>query len=79
MVNLLAGKALITELIQNDFTAPKVASQVEYLLDHPEARERLLEGLRAVKARLGPGGATGRAADAVVRLLGESGATRRTA
>ena len=79
MVNLLAGKALITELIQNDFTAPKVASQVEYLLDHPEARERIVDGLRAVKARLGPGGATGRAADAVVRLLGESGATRRTA
>jgi len=79
MVNLLAGKALITELIQNDFTAPKVASQVEYLLDHPEARERLMEGLRAVKARLGPGGATGRAADAVVRLLGASGTTRRTA
>jgi len=79
MVNLLAGKALITELIQHDFTAQKVASQVEYLLDHPEARERIVEGLRAVKARLGPGGATGRAADAVVRLLGESGATRRTA
>jgi lipid-A-disaccharide synthase len=69
MVNLLAGKALIMELIQSDFTAQKVASQVEYLLDHPEARARIVEELRAVKARLGPGGATGRAADAVVRLL----------
>jgi lipid-A-disaccharide synthase len=75
MVNLLAGKALITELIQNDFSAQKVATQVEYLLDHPEARERLVDGLRAVKARLGPGGATGRAADAVVRVLGASGGT----
>jgi lipid-A-disaccharide synthase len=69
MVNLLAGKALVTELIQNDFTAQKVASQVEYLLDHAEARARLVEGLRGVKARLGPSGATQRAADTVVRML----------
>ena len=75
MVNLLAGKALVVELIQNDFTAQKVASQVEYLLDHPEAQERIVEGLRAVKARLGRGGATGRAAEAVVRLLRESETT----
>ena len=38
MVNLLAGKRVVTELMQNDFTGPKVAAQVEYLLDHPEAR-----------------------------------------
>ena len=79
MVNLLAGKALITELIQNDFTAQKVAGQVEYLLDHAEARGPILEGLRTVKARLGPGGATERAADAVLRLLQESRATPPTA
>ena len=79
MVNLLAGKALITELIQNDFTAQKVAGQVEYLLDHAEARGPIVEGLRAVKARLGPGGATERAADAVLRLLQESRATPPTA
>jgi len=75
MVNLLAGQALVTELIQNDFTAQKVASRVEYLLDNAEARARLVEGLRGVKARLGPGGATQRAADAVLRVLRESQAT----
>jgi lipid-A-disaccharide synthase len=79
MVNLLAGRSLVTELIQHDFTAQKVASQVEYLLDHAEARARLVEGLRAVKARLGPGGATQRAADAVLRLLQESQAIPPTA
>jgi lipid-A-disaccharide synthase len=75
MVNLLAGKPLVTELMQSDFTAPKLAAQVEYLLDHPEAREKMVQEFRALKPRLGPGGALGRAADAVVRVLGASGAT----
>ena len=79
MVNLLAGKALIRELIQDDFSAQRVASQVEYLLDHPEACERIVAGLRAVKARLGPGGATGHAADAVVRVLEASRTMPNTA
>ncbi|MGD0694825.1 MAG: lipid-A-disaccharide synthase [Terriglobia bacterium] len=69
MVNLLAGKAVVKELIQNDFTAPKVAAQVEYLLDHPEAREEMRREFRAFKPRLGPGGAIEKAADAVLREL----------
>ena len=75
MVNLLAGKLLVTELMQNDFNASNLAAQVEYLLDHPEARERMAQEFRALKPRLGPGGASGRAADAVVRVLGASGGT----
>jgi lipid-A-disaccharide synthase len=75
MVNLLAGKPLVTELMQNDFNASNLAAQVEYLLDHPEARERMVQEFRALKPRLGPGGASGRAADAVVGVLGASGGT----
>jgi lipid-A-disaccharide synthase len=75
MVNLLAGKLLVTELMQCDFTAPTLAAHVEYLLDHPEAREKMVQEFRALKPRLGSGGAIGRAADAVVRVLGASGTT----
>jgi lipid-A-disaccharide synthase len=70
MVNLLAGKALVPELIQRDFDARNVAAQVEYLLDHPGARERMSAELTSLKGRLGPPGAIGRAADAVLALLG---------
>jgi lipid-A-disaccharide synthase len=73
MVNLLAGKPLVRELMQGDFTASTLAAQVEYLLDHAEAREKMVQEFRALKSRLGPGGALGRAADAVVRVLGASG------
>jgi lipid-A-disaccharide synthase len=69
MVNLLAGKAVVPELIQNDFSARNLASQLEYLLDHPEARQGMVENLRSLKARLGPGGAIPRAAEAVMGVL----------
>ena len=75
MVNLLAGKAVVPELIQSDFTADKVATQVGSLLDRPEAREAMSNELRALKSRLGSGGAIERAADAVVRMLEPSRAS----
>ena len=69
MVNLLAGRGIVKELIQNDFTAQAVAAQIEYLLDHEEARSEMVQGFRALKPRLGSGGAIQKAADAVMREL----------
>lgn len=69
MVNLLAGKRVVSELIQNDLTGEKLAAQAEYLLDHPEAREAMVKELRAIRPRLGPAGAIGRAAEAVLGVL----------
>jgi lipid-A-disaccharide synthase len=77
LVNILAGKPVVPELIQSDFTATKVAGRIEYLLDHPQAREEMAQELRALKGRLGPGGAVGRAADAVVHGIQDSGPKSR--
>ena len=79
MVNLLAGKAVVRELMQGEFTAAKLAAAAEFLLDHPEARETMIRELAAVRARLGAGHAIERAADAVVRLLEPPPASARTA
>ncbi len=73
MVNILAKKEIVPELMQHDFNAANVASRVEYLLEHPEARQAMIEGFRALVPRLGPGGAIARAADAVVGVLQSSG------
>jgi lipid-A-disaccharide synthase len=73
MVNILAGKPVVPELIQSHFTAAKLAGRVEYLLDHAQAREEMKQELRAVKGRLGPRGAIGRAADAVASGIQDSG------
>src|SRR6266568_4863953 len=69
MVNLLAGKAVVPELIQSDFTAENVSAEVGSLLDRPEAREAMTTELHALKSHLGPGGAIERAADAVVGMI----------
>jgi lipid-A-disaccharide synthase len=69
MVNILAGKRVVPELMQSDFTTAKVTDQVEYLMEHPPALEEMRKELRALKCRLGPGGAIERAADAVVGVF----------
>jgi lipid-A-disaccharide synthase len=69
MVNLIAERRVVPELIQRDFTAAKVAEEVLRLLNDPRAREELRSGLAEVRKRLGPPGAVDRAADAIVGLL----------
>jgi lipid-A-disaccharide synthase len=72
MVNILAKKELVPELMQQNFNPANVAARVEYLLDHPEAREEMIRGFRAVESRLGQGGAIERAADVTVGVLQSS-------
>src|SRR5579864_6805646 len=69
MVNLIAERRVVPELIQKDFTPPKVAEEVLRLLSDPGARKELRSGLAEVRNRLGPPGAIDRAADAIVALL----------
>ncbi len=69
MVNLIAGRRVVPELIQNDFTAAKVSGEVLRLLRDSRAREELRSGLADVRERLGPPGAVERAADAIAALL----------
>ncbi|MGH9354655.1 MAG: lipid-A-disaccharide synthase, partial [Terriglobia bacterium] len=69
MVNLLAGQKVVEELIQDDFTAPRLAAAVTRLLDHPELQSKMKEELRAVKSRLGVPGAIERAADSILEML----------
>ncbi len=69
MVNLLAGKLVVPELIQNGFKGRSLATWVEYLLDRPVAREKMAAELHALKPRLGPGGAIRRAAEAIFGAL----------
>jgi lipid-A-disaccharide synthase len=52
MVNLIAGEEIVPELVQRDFTAAKVAAQIKEILPDGHARDRMLDGLTGVKARL---------------------------
>ncbi|MBX7185601.1 MAG: lipid-A-disaccharide synthase [Vicinamibacteria bacterium] len=69
MVNLIAGRVVVKELIQSDFTPARVAEETLRILDDGEARSTMLDDLREVREKLGRGGATARAADEVGSFL----------
>jgi len=69
MVNLIAGKRAVPELIQNDFTPDRVAAEILRLLNDQSVRESLRRDLAEVRRRLGPPGAVERAADAILELI----------
>jgi len=69
MVNLIAGRRVVPELIQGDFTPSAVEAEVRRLLENPAASEEMKAGLAEVRTKLGPGGAIERAADIFARML----------
>ena len=73
MVNLIAGRRVVPELFQDDFTPQAVADETLRLLQDPNARNNQRAALAEVRRRLGPPGAVERAADQIVSLL-EAGA-----
>jgi len=69
MVNLIAGRRVVPELIQDDFTPGRVAQETLRLLRSSAATEEMRRGLAEVRAHLGPSGAVERAADLIASLL----------
>jgi lipid-A-disaccharide synthase len=72
MVNLIAGKRVVPELVQENFTPERLANEVTRLLDSPEARAEMRRGLAEVREKLGPPGAVERAADLIAGMLSQT-------
>ncbi len=72
MVNLIAERKVVPELVQDRFTPEGVAAETLRLLEDPKAREELRCGLAEVRRKLGPPGAIERAAGHIAALLGPS-------
>jgi lipid-A-disaccharide synthase len=77
MVNLIAGAAVVPELVQDDFSAENVVCEVQKLLQEGPDRLTMLSGLARVRASLeGPVGAVPapeRAAAIIRRMLPSGG------
>jgi lipid-A-disaccharide synthase len=69
MVHLIAGKRVVPELIQDDFTPECVVQEAERLLGSAEARAEMRNNLTLVRERLGPPGAIERAAGIIGGMI----------
>ncbi len=69
MVNLIAGRRVVPELIQDEFTPDGVAKEAKRLLTSAEARETMRKDLAEVKRKLGSGGAIEKAAGIIAGML----------
>lgn len=68
--NILAGREIVPELLQDRLTPEAVAAELLALLRAPSRREAMRAELLAVASGLGPPGAASRAAAEVLRLTG---------
>ena len=66
LVNLVAGRSIVPELIQDEATAERLSQEVLHLLRDPSAYNEMKEGLRQVRQALGEPGASRRAAQVVL-------------
>jgi lipid-A-disaccharide synthase len=68
LVNLIAGREVIPELLQDQVTPGALAGHLGRLLQEGE-RVRVREGLAEVRGRLGRPGTAGRAADIALEIM----------
>lgn len=69
LINLLAGRKVVPELLQGDMTPERIADEVRRVWTPGAPREEMLRGLAEMRGRLGETGAATRAAEAVLELL----------
>ena len=69
IVNILAGREVLPELLQDDLQAEALADRLAALLDDERLRQAMQRDCAAIRAELGAERASERAADAVLSLV----------
>lgn len=69
LVNLIAGREVVKELVADTMTVGNMKAELGLLLYNKEYRRRMLDGYEEVSVRLGPAGAPRIAAREMVKLL----------
>lgn len=69
IANIIAGRTIIPEFIQNDIDPKKIAAFALQVLKKAGSRKQILLDLKSVKSQLGPTGASERAAKKINSLL----------
>jgi lipid-A-disaccharide synthase len=69
LVNIVAGRRIVPELVQNDVTPERIADEIGPVLADPERHRMVVNDLREVRRLLGEAGASRKAAAVVKELL----------
>jgi lipid-A-disaccharide synthase len=72
LVNLVAGEAVVPELIQSDLTPERLAREAMDILEHDERRRTMVKKLRALRETLGQGSASERTAHIALEMIDAS-------
>ncbi len=69
IVNILAGKEIIPELLQSEFNKNNIVEKTLFLLNSENEREKIREEFKRIKDTLGDEGAISKSAKAIVEFL----------
>ncbi|WP_303208319.1 lipid-A-disaccharide synthase [Bacteroides oleiciplenus] len=69
LVNLIANREVVKELVADTMTVEQVRAELERILYNKEYRQQMLDGYEYMASRLGDAGAPRHAAQEMVRLL----------
>lgn len=69
LVNLIANKEVVKELVAHLFSATNMAHELNLILNDKSARNKMLEGYDTISQRLGAPGAADRAANKIISTL----------
>jgi len=72
LVNIVAGKKIVEELIQENATPARIIKEIQSLLDSPAKTQTMRNELAAIRTKLGNPGASQRAAKVVVEELSKT-------
>ena len=69
LVNIIAGKTIVPELIQGDASGKRIAGEALAILTNEEKKQETIKGLESIRAKLGESGAAIRAAQIACDMI----------
>jgi len=71
LVNIVAGKSVVPELLQQEVKGERIAAEVLKILEDESCRQKILQGLAEVRDKLGTPGAAERVAQIALEMIGQ--------
>lgn len=69
IANIIAGKAIVPELVQSDLSAERLVHESQAILNDHDARRTMIANLRKLREQLGAPGAANRVAELAISLM----------